>query len=131
MLFDKESIANFIFDIIKYDKVCKNDLEFSFEIFKKLEEYEKCSVINELLELKYYDNRKRNNNQSILNVEKIIESIPSGEFFFNKKDRDKIIKVKHEIEIFYNTKKEKNVIIPPFKNKNNIKYFINENRINI
>ena len=24
MLFDKESIANFIFDIIKYDKVCKN-----------------------------------------------------------------------------------------------------------
>ena len=117
MLLSKESKANFIFDIIRYDKVWKNDLDFAFEEFKIIEEYEKCTIIKELLELRYYDNRKRNNNESILDIERIIETISSGAFFFNEKDKEKIKKLKQEIESFYKTVKEKDIIIPPFKSK--------------
>lgn len=128
MIFSKDSIANFIYDLIKYDKVCKKDLEFALDVFKASEDYEKCSVLKELLDLKYYDNRKRNNNESILEVENIVELISSGSMFTDKKNfikqKMKIRKLKNDIEVFYEVIMNSEIIIPPFKNENNIKYFI-------
>ena len=33
MIFSKDSIANFIYDLIKYEKVCKKDLEFALDVY--------------------------------------------------------------------------------------------------
>jgi len=134
MEFNRESIANFIYDLLKFDKVCKKDLEYAFSVFLKNEEYEKCSVIKELLELKYYDNRKRNNNEAILQVEKLVIAINSGGLFFDKKEflkqKERIKKLREDIEKFYemmqNVGSEK-MILPPFKNEINKKYFYDEN----
>ena len=130
MEFNRESIANFIYDLLKFDKVCKKDLEYAFEVFLKHEEYEKCSVIKELLELRYYDNRKRNNNESLLQVERVIQSISIGKKILEKKEylkqKERIKKLKDDINNFYNmmanVSKDK-MIIPPFKNEINKKYF--------
>ena len=130
MMFNDELIAGFVYDLIKYEKVCQKDLEFSFSVFKKMEEYEKCSIIKELLELKYYDNRKRNNTESILNVERILVSISTGAFFMNRKDflkqGKKIKRFNEDVQRFYNMIEDTSIskVMPPFKNKNNIKYFI-------
>ena len=131
MEFNRESIGNFIFDLIKYDKVCQNDLEFALDIFIRTEEYEKCSVIKELLELRYYDNRKRKNGEELLKIEKLIENISSGVIFFNKKEfvkeKQRIRKLKEDIESFYEMMKNldaNEIIMPPFKNRKNKKYLL-------
>jgi len=128
MIFSKDSVANLIYDLIKYEKVCQKDLEFALDVFKTSEQYEKCSIIKELLDLKYYDNRKRNNNESILDVENIVKAISSGSIFMDKKNflkqKTRIRKLKDDIEEFYNMMEHSKIVIPPFKNKNNLKYFI-------
>lgn len=130
MEFNKMSISNLIYDKIKFDKVCKNDLDFALDIFIQNQEYEKCSVVKELLELRYYDNRKKSNNEAVLNVHKIIELIQNKNFVMEEKDvlkyRKKIKQLKDDISSFYDmmNDKESKIIIPPFKNKNNIKYFL-------
>lgn len=130
MEFNKMSISNLIYDKIKFDKVCKNDLDFALDIFIQNQEYEKCSVVKELLELRYYDNRKKSNNEAVLNVHKIIELIQNKNFVMEEKDvlkyRKKIKQLKDDISSFYDmmNDKELKIIIPPFKNKNNIKYFL-------
>ena len=131
MEFNKDSIANFIYDLLKFEKVCKNDLEYAFQVFVKNQEYEKCSVIKELLELKYYDNRKRNNNEALLKVENLITAITSGNLIFEKKEfmrqKEKIKKLKQDIEDFYgmmhNVGKDK-MVIPPFKREKTKQYFL-------
>lgn len=130
MEFNNESIANFIYDLMKFDKVCKKDLEYAFNVFLKHEEYEKCSVIKELIEIRYYDNRKRNNNESILKVENLVKMISSGGFFADKKEfirqRERIKKLKEDIENFYqmlSSFDKDEMVMPPFKNEINRKYF--------
>jgi hypothetical protein len=132
MEFNELSIANFIYDLLKFDKMCKKDLEYAFNLFLKNEEYEKCSVIKELIELKYYDNRKRNHYESILKVEELVKKISSGELFADKKEffrqRERIKKLKENIETFYTmlaSVSKDQMIIPPFKNEINRKYFYN------
>lgn len=133
MEFNRESIANFIYDLLKFDKVCKEDLEYAFDVFLKAEEYEKCSVIKELIELRYYDNRKRKNNVELLKIENLISSISSGIFFFQKKEfvkqKERIRKYKEEIESFYDMMQSSDfkdkMIMPPFKNEKNKEYFYN------
>ena len=131
MEFNIESIAGLIYDKLKFEKVCKDDLEYALKAFMISEEYEKCAIIKELLELKYYDNRKKSNNKSILDVQGLLDSISSGGFFTDKKDfikkRERVIKLKEDIENFYNkyiSSGVYDIIIPPFKNKNNIKNFL-------
>jgi hypothetical protein len=130
MEFSELSIANFIYDLLKFDKVCKNDLDYAFDVFLKHEEYEKCSIIKELIEIRYYDNRKRSNNEEILKIEKIIESISSGVLFFQKKEflrqKERIKRLKEDIETFYTmlaSVGKDQMIMPPFKNEINKKYF--------
>lgn len=132
MEFNTLSIANFIYDLLKFDKVNKNDLDYALDIFRKNEEYEKCSVIKELLDLRYYDNRKRKNYEELLKVENLISSISSGGIFFQKKEfakqKKRIRKLKEEIECFYqmmeNAGKDQ-MVLPPFRNKKNKEYFYN------
>jgi len=131
MEFNIESIAALIYDKIKFEKVCKDDLEYALTAFIISQEYEKCAIIKELLELKYYDNRKRSNNKSILDVQVVIDSISSGIFFKDKKDfmrkRERVTKLKEDIEDFYNmyiSSSKHDIVIPPFKNENNIKNFL-------
>ena len=45
-----------MFSILKFKKVAKKDLWFLMKVFIKREEYEKCSAIKEMLDLKFYDN---------------------------------------------------------------------------
>lgn len=131
MEFNRDSIANFIYDLMKFEKVCKKDLEYAFQVFVKNQEYEKCSVIKELLELKYYDNRKRNNNEALLKVENLITAITSGNLIFEKKEfikqRERIKKLKQDIENFYsmmhNVGQDK-MVIPPFKREKTKEYFL-------
>lgn len=132
MEFNILSIANFIYDLLKFDKVHKDDLEYALEIFLKYEAYEKCSVIRELLDLKYYDNRKRKNHEELIKIENLINSISSGEIFFNKKEfvkqKERIRKLKEEIENFYDMMEssgKEQMILPPFKNEKNKYYFYN------
>lgn len=128
MEFNRDSIANFIYDLMKFEKVCKSDLEYAFQIFIKNQEYEKCSVIKELLDLKYYDNRKRNNNEALLKVENLITAINSGNLVFEKKEfikqKDKIRKLKKNIEDFYDMNSKKKMVIPPFKREKTKEYFL-------
>jgi len=131
MEFNRDSIANFIYDLMKFEKVCQKDLEYAFQVFVKNQEYEKCSVIKELLELKYYDNRKRNNNEALLKVENLITAITSGNLIFEKKEfmkqRERIKKLKQDIEDFYdmmhNVGRDK-MVIPPFKREKTKEYFL-------
>lgn len=132
MEFNTLSIANFIYDLLKFDKVHKDDLEYALDIFRKYEAYEKCSVIRELLDLKYYDNRKRKNHDALLKVEKLISAINSGGLIFERKEfikqKEKIKKLKEEIENFYQMMEssgKEQMILPPFKNEKNKYYFYN------
>jgi hypothetical protein len=132
MVFSKESIANFIYDLLKYQKVCKNDLDFAYNIFIKNEEYEKCSIIKELIDIKYYDNRKRSNNEEIQKVEQMIRTLSSGVMFLEKKEFIKqtlmISRLKSDIEKFYEMSLNGGkdiMILPPFKNEKNKYYFYN------
>lgn len=132
MEFNELSIANFIYDLLKFDKVNKNDLDYALDIFRKNEEYEKCSVIKELLDLRYYDNRKRKNYEELFKVEHLISSISSGKIFFQKKEfikqKEKIKKLKEEIEGFYDMMQragKDQMVLPPFKNEKNKEYFYN------
>jgi len=132
MEFNRESIANFIYDLLKFEKVCQKDLEYAFQIFVKAEEYEKCSVIKELLEIRYYDNRKRNNNESLLQVEKLVSLVNNGEKIFERKEflkqKERIKKLKEDIQNFYEMMNGSDfrdkMIMPPFKNEKNKEYFL-------
>lgn len=132
MEFNTLSIANFIYDLIKFDKVCKKDLDYALDVFLKNEEYEKCSVIKELIDLKYYDNRKRNNNEELQKIENLIKTLSSGVMFLEKKEfnkqREKIRRLKEDIESFYSmmeSASKDQMILPPFKNEKNKHYFYN------
>jgi hypothetical protein len=132
MEFNRESIANFIYDLLKFEKVCKADLDYAFDVFLKNEEYEKCSVVKEMIELRYYDNRKRKNNEELLKIEKLINSLSSGDIFLEKKEfmkqRERINKLKEEIESFYymmERASKEQMVLPPFKNVKNKYYFYN------
>ncbi len=126
--FDKRVIANFIFSLIKYNKICKLDLEFAYDIFIVNEEYERCSVIKELIDMKYYDNTKQS---ELIKYLTIIERIETFDYqdeemtFYGKK----LLKLKYELMNFMNRIEEiyHDVIIkiPPFKNPINIEYFKN------
>jgi len=52
----REKLADLMFSILKFKKVAKKDLWFLMKVFIKREEYEKCSAIKEMLDLKFYDN---------------------------------------------------------------------------
>ena len=62
---DKLMIAGFIYVLTKCSKLCRCDLDYAFEVFLSREEYEKCSVLKELIKMEYYDNDKNSNYESI------------------------------------------------------------------
>ena len=96
MEFDSLRIANFIFILAKYSKLCRFDLDYSFEIFLQNEEYEKCSVLKELIDLRYFDNDRNSNYESISNIVNLINK-------FDDDDKDmlqykiKLLELKNEL----------------------------------
>ena len=57
-----------------------------------------------------------------------MKAISSGSIFMDKKNflkqKTRIRKLKDDIEEFYNMMEHSKIVIPPFKKKNNLKYFI-------
>lgn len=114
-------ISNFIFTLIKYSKVCKDDLNFAYDIFLKEEEYEKCSILKELIDIEYYDNTKKSNSKNIL---KVIE-IANDNYSDLNKHKEKFISLKNELIDMMDSIEEDfyDIVIPPIKNSKNLEYF--------
>lgn len=110
-------IADFIFTLIKYDKQSKVDLEYAYNIFLDEEYYEKCSVIKELIDINYYDNKKKN---SCDTIQYMIDSINLCD-----NDNPDMIRLEKEILSFVNNveKLYDGIVIPPLKNIKHLKFF--------
>lgn len=117
-------ISNFIYALIKYDKLCRLDLKFAYDFFLSEEEYEKCSILLELMNIGYYNDDRKS---ELIKISTIIEKI---EKFDNSDNEMKIYQKKIEkltneliffIENIENIYDE--IVIPPIKNQKNIKYF--------
>jgi len=50
-------ISNFILRLSEHKLINEQDLVHSYNIFIENEEYEKCSIINELIKIKKFDNK--------------------------------------------------------------------------
>lgn len=111
-------IANFIYSLLKYDKQSKNDLEYAYKIFALNEEYEKCLIIKELMDMNYcHDNI--NNYKKIHAIATLINSSSDDNLIVELKNM--LINTMDNIILLYH-----NIIIPPFKNKNNLNFFKND-----
>jgi len=93
---DDLMIANFVYTLTNYGKLCKYDLDNAFNFFLLIEEYEKCSVLKEIINRKYYDNNKKSNYVSISSILNMINKFDdvTNEMFQYK---IKLLKLKSEL----------------------------------
>lgn len=117
-------IANFIFTLIKYSKLCKIDLEFAFNVFLSEEEYEKCSILKELIDVGYYDDERKSEFMKVLTIVEKINKFDNNDKEMKNYEK-KINKLKNDLIYFIDNIEEiyDCVVIPPIKNKKNIEYF--------
>ncbi|MEI7483802.1 MAG: hypothetical protein WCK13_03745 [Ignavibacteriota bacterium] len=117
---DNIAIAEFLYTLTKYSKLCRQDLEIALEGFIKNEEYEKCSVLKDLIDSEYYDNNAVSNYTYIKHIQDLINKIDNRE---NKlRYINELTNFINNIEQIYG---KTNITIPPFKNPKNIGRFLN------
>ena len=63
-------LANMVLSVIRFGKVCKDDIDFALKYFIDNNEYEKCAILKELLDNNYFDDKIKN---QVKSYEEMIE----------------------------------------------------------
>jgi hypothetical protein len=89
-------LINFIFSLSKVTTVSEKDLIFAYNYFLELEEYEKCSILNEFIKIKEFDSEEEsyideytwiNEQRNICNRQlKDLNELKNSEDFEDKKN---------------------------------------------
>ena len=64
----EEMFAGILFFLLQSTKLCKKDLEYISNVFMKHDDFEKASIVYELIDKEYYD-------QSPSRIEKLLEGV--------------------------------------------------------
>ena len=110
-------IANFIFNLIKYTMLNRIDLDFAYNTFVTNEEYEKCSILKELIDIDYYNNENKSNYNTLMKVVKMIDK--SDDNLLKIELKKMLLEAIDDVEKVY---EEVEMTIPPFKNIKNLEY---------
>lgn len=114
-------IANFIFNQIKYSMINKIDLDFAYNVFVMNEEYEKCSILKELVDMNYFDNENKSNYNTLIKIVKMIEK--SEDILLKIELKKMLLEAIDDVKNAYN---EVEITIPPLKNIKNLEYLKNK-----
>lgn len=119
-------IANYIFALIKYELVSETDLEFAYDVFLTTEEYEKCSILKELIDVEHFEKKtSKCHYENITRITNLIDGFGNDPCPELVKYRDKLVNKLEEMKKY--TTEIINIqatpIVPPIKNEKNLQYF--------